>query len=211
MLNHVRLSTASGFINPTWYRACMGKSFFVTVESTGVYVEGEKLAGCSFPVGTEIRVEIDRNFYCCMKSDWDAFQAQKEISRKQKEEEDRLKSNQRREAAVNFNATIKLPVQWDISRKDVLSGLSFNSMGNGYKSSTVHHILLLEDFISGRLSRKKHDFLCTSNGDNGMNYSGSNADPVRVHDGDHNPYAPKVSCKSCLKIAHRLSLKQQSL
>ncbi|HEV8513966.1 MAG TPA: hypothetical protein VGQ59_11850 [Cyclobacteriaceae bacterium] len=208
MINYQRLDTSNGFINPRWYSANIGKSFITNINAQGmIAVDGEVLTGCSFPENTEVIVEIGRNFRCCKKADWDKYQEQLNNTKLQKIEDDRILANARRDSAIVFNSKIQLPVKWDVGRKDVLSGLSENSMGNGYRSSTVHHIVLKEDLTSGRLRRKQNDFLCSANGNNGKDWSGSNSEPVRVSDGDNKLYAPKITCRSCLRIAIRFTAK----
>lgn len=88
------------------------------------------------------------------------------------------------EEAVN-----NLPFKWKAQIKEVLSGLSDNSNGAGWKKNTVIHVQLLEDFKRGRLSRNKGDYLCS---------------PKKVPNwGDGGDYT-EVTCKVCLKRAASL-------
>jgi hypothetical protein len=84
-----------------------------------------------------------------------------------------------------------LPFEWYTDVKQVLSGLSERSDGNGMKRNSVEHILLLEDFKKGRLSRKKHDYLCS---------------PKKVSNWSIRDRYEKseVTCKSCLSRAETL-------
>jgi hypothetical protein len=110
--------------------------------------------------------------------------------------------NNRRIAANHFNAQLHIPVEWLPGTKDVLSGLSENSMGNGYNVATVEHIWLQEDLHEGRLHRNKYDFLCTSaSGSNGKQWSGQTES--YAFDADNRRYQPQITCKACLKIAQR--------
>lgn len=85
-----------------------------------------------------------------------------------------------------------LPFKWKAQIKEVLSGLSENSNGDGWKKNTVIHVQLLEDFKRGRLTRNKGDYLCS---------------PKKVPNwGDGGNYT-EVTCKSCLKRAAALSSK----
>lgn len=116
-------------------------------------------------------------------------------------ERERQRLNALRAEAEAFNARIALPVQWDVGIKDVLSGLTESSWGDGRNKTTVEHIYLLQSLEDGRLKRKKGDFLCTSSSaTNGMRYSSI---IERGHDGDNKTYQPKVTCKACLALAAR--------
>lgn len=85
-----------------------------------------------------------------------------------------------------------LPFKWKAQIKEVLSGLSENSNGAGWKKNTVIHVQLLEDFKRGRLSRNKGDYLCS---------------PKKVPNwGDSGNYI-EVTCKACLKRAAALNSK----
>lgn len=100
-----------------------------------------------------------------------------------------------------FNAGITLPVQWDVGIKDVLSGLSEGSLGDGRSKATVGHIYLLKDFEAGRFKRHKGDFFCTStSGSNGKRWSTT---VEQAYDGASAPYQPKVTCKAHLRLAAR--------
>lgn len=93
-------------------------------------------------------------------------------------------------------------MRWDVGIKDVLSGLSQTSFGDGRNRATVEHIYLLEPLQAGRLARKAGDFLCTAaSGSNGKRWSSKVIE--RSHDGDGLPYQPKVSCRACLAAAER--------
>jgi hypothetical protein len=113
----------------------------------------------------------------------------------------RQRLNELRAEAEAFNGRIALPVQWDVGIKDVLSGLTESSWGDGRNKATVEHIYLLEPLQAGRLTRAKGDFLCTSgSGTNGRRYSSV---IERGHDGEGNTYRPKVTCRACLALAAR--------
>ncbi len=108
--------------------------------------------------------------------------------------------NFERDSAVQFYSKYNIPFKFDIGQKEVLSGLSVNSWGDGQKRNTVQHILVLQEFVNGRFGRKSGDFLCTSkNGSNGENWSGQ-ALLIRHTDGLNVEYIPKPTCKQCLKL-----------
>lgn len=79
-----------------------------------------------------------------------------------------------------------LPFKWEGRIKEVLSGLSENSNGDGWKKNTVVHVRLLEDFKRGRFSRNKGDYLCS---------------PKKTSNWGDGGIYDAVTCKSCLQRA----------
>ena len=147
------------------------------------------------------------NFYHAMeKEQWSQWKEQLDLERerkaKLKKDEEILQAKvqeARRLEELERYAQYKsvLPFQWETGIKDVLSGLSENSMGDGRSSRTVQHIYLLESFTGQRLRRNKGDFLCTSaKGSNGERYSQQIIEEGR---------AP--TCRACLKIADKFAAK----
>lgn len=96
------------------------------------------------------------------------------------------------ESAANKDRNLnKLPFKWESKIKEVLSGLGENSDGSGHRKNTVVHVRLLEDFKSGRFSRKKGDYLCS---------------PKKVANwGDGGTYGNNVTCKTCLQRVEALT------
>ena len=126
------------------------------------------------------------------------------IEQQQKQECERR--NFKRDSAVQFYSKYNIPFKFDIGQKEVLSGLSVNSWGDGQKQNTVQHILVLQEFVNGRFGRKSGDFLCTSkNGSNGENWSGQ-ALLIRHTDGNGTGYMPEPTCKQCLKILSKYKI-----
>ena len=194
-----------GFIDPRWMRAVQSGKHLAVVDSSGknITLEGETLAldGQLAP-GTHVLVWLDRNFYCCTKTDFDHHQAAIKAAAEEKSEKRRQLENKIREESETFNDAIRVPGKWTVGQKDVLSGLSENSWGDGRNARTVNHILLQEDLSEGRLKRAEGDFLCSSRaGLNGKQWSG--AAQIDCLDGDGEKYLPKVTCKQCLKLAKR--------
>jgi hypothetical protein len=130
-------------------------------------------------------------------------QRRKIEERKTKEKQERQEQDKKlREDAIEFNASLNIPVEWAPGVKDVLSGYSENSWGDGHNSATVYHIFLKEDIHDGRFHRKKGNFLCSaSSRDNGKNWSGQQE--REWIDSNREIHRPKVTCKSCLRIATR--------
>lgn len=195
---------APEFLNPVWFNKVVSRSFSATVINNAVVVEGETLQlGEQLADGTEVRVYLARQFYAVLESEIKAEETEAARKREAAAEQRRQIWNSRRADAEAFNATINLPVAWRIGEKEVLSGLSASSNGDGCFAKTVQHVELLDDLEAGRLRRRKGDFLCTAkSGSNGNSWSGGNHD-IRFIDGDGNKYMPKPSCKQCLKLLER--------
>lgn len=127
--------------------------------------------------------------------------SKKMIKTSQTEKENMAKELRNRDAtlAKEFYSKINIPFKFDVGEKEVLSGLSVNSMGDGRRKNTVIHLLVEEDWTQGKFTRKKGDFLCTSkSGSNGNSWSGQNL-KIRYVDGENEEYIPKITCKQCLK------------
>lgn len=98
----------------------------------------------------------------------------------------------------------KLPFDWGVSIKQVLSGLSESSMGNGCNASTVTHLYAKSAFESGRYKRDAGEYLCTQpkgrfnagcdNLTHALECAGVTVKNV--------PYV--VTCKDCLQRAERM-------
>jgi hypothetical protein len=195
---------SQAFIDPRWMRL-VGQDGAGVVDETGraVTIHGESL-DLEEPLrpGIQVKVWLGRFFYCNTVKDLEEQEVLLEKQREFKAQKRKEAENKHRAEAEEFNSEINVPVEWTTGQKDVLSGLSENSWGDGRRSNTVNHIFLKEDLVDGRLKRSAGDFLCTSSGgSNGKNWAG---DPeIYLIDGDGNQYLPKVTCKACLKIAKR--------
>lgn len=111
--------------------------------------------------------------------------------------------NNHADAAADFYRRYELPFKYDVGEKEVLSGLSERSWGDGRRKNTVIHLLVEEDWTQGRMKRKAGDFLCTSlSGSNGNGWSGQNL-RLRAHNGENQEYTPAVTCKQCLKMMNK--------
>lgn len=194
-------------INPLWFNSVRSGMFDAVVEESGIVVlknEPMTLREAELPTGTAVRVWLNSSgfFVCATVEEFRREQAEREAAEAAQAEQTRQRLNARRAEAQAFNAKLKLPVRWDVAIKDVLSGLSVNSWGDGRSKSTVEHIYLLEALRSGRLMRKEGDFLCTAaSGSNGKQWSGVTLESAVDGDGSH--YQPKVTCKACLSLAKR--------
>lgn len=194
-------------LEPFWFNkvrhgqhaAVVAEDGTVTLEGVALRVRDEAPAP-----GTAVQVWLNGSgFFVCATLEEIKREAQARRNAEAAEaERRRQKLNALRADAEAFNARIALPVKWDVGIKDVLSGLSENSWGDGRSKATVEHIYLLEPLEAGRLTRKEGDFLCTSSsGTNGKRWSSKIVE--RCHDGEGTPYQPKVTCKACLALAQR--------
>lgn len=193
------------FLNPIWFnRICSGRHAATVTQDGTVLLDGEMLTfrDASLPSGTPVEVWLNfaGHFVCATRADIEAESAARATREHEAAEKRRLQLNALRAEAEAFNTRIRLPVRWETGIKDVLSGLSEHSWGDGRNKATVEHIYLLEPLAAGRLKRDEGDFLCTSaSGSNGKRWSGQIAE--RAVDGDGNRYQPKVTCKACLARA----------
>lgn len=195
------------FLNPLWFNNVINKNHLTKVKNDSLELDGVTLKVKNpLPDGTELRVFFDRNFYAVLESEYQDDIKLKQTAKKEADEKRRKSLNQRREEASAFNSTINLPVEWRISQKEVLSGLSERSNGDGCYKNTVHHIELLTALNAGRLQRQPHDFLCTAKkGSNGKSWSDANYG-ITYQDGDGNTYTPRPTCKQCLKLIEKFRL-----
>ncbi len=200
--------TSPSLMDPRWFNEVRsGEQEAIAIDDRSVMLKGRRLYLANSSEVTLIpsqKVYIKLNTYFFLETEEErAARLRKIQEQKAKEvEEERRRLNAYREDAEAFNATLHIPVQWVAGQKDVLSGLSENSNGDGRNKATVEHIMLKEDLQDGRLVRKAGAFLCTAeSGSNGKQWSGK---PENIaYDGNNKPYQPKITCKACLKIANR--------
>ncbi len=192
--------------SPQWFNHRGGSQMNAVVTERGVVVHGDLLElvdGVLPAVGTEVKLLFDKSLLFVEKrADHDARlkkQAEEDEERRRIAHRAQLGDLQARAEAAN--AKLNIPVRWTSGEKTVLSGLGFNSWGDGRNRRTVNHILLLEAVTDGRFIRKAGDFLCTSaSGSNGENWTG---DPTTHSVGNHGNYVSCINCTQCLKLAAR--------
>lgn len=178
------------------------------VESEGIILlEGEHRLNfdtneVKILIGAKVLVKLDRWFWFMSKDEHEVLQRQKVAARAKQEEEYRQKTIARRLEAEEFNSEYNLPFEWEIGIKAVRTGLTERSMGNGVYSKTVYHVLLKSSLNDGRMKRSKGEFLCTPHGGSNGLFS-ELISPEYFQDADGVQYKPKITCKSCLKIAER--------
>jgi hypothetical protein len=204
------LKTVSGFINPKLFGAMRNPLFdgrTIVLDDGSLSVAGEKFVFADKSGALEPGTEVcfypgDRGFCCALTADIEEYIAKVRAAELEEKERERIRMNAYRDESIIFNSSLQIPVKWVPGVKDVLSGLSANSWGDGRSRATVEHVFLLEDLHVGRLKRSEHDFLC---GNSNARWGAGWREPIEeFQDGDGNLYQPKVTCKTCLAIAERL-------
>lgn len=208
----IQLETGSAFLDPRWLGK-VSSGFFESevTDSFQVRLEGGLL---NLPrdekrllPGTKVRVWMERFFVCEPIDEYEARMRKAQEQERIEAENHKTFLNQLKVEATEFNESLNIPFKWQTGFKDVLSGLSEHSFGDGRNKATVGHIKLLEDYREGRLSRKKGEFLCTMN--TGKQWSGDSH--LQAVDVGGEMYNPKVTCKACLKSAQRWAKTKQVL
>ena len=188
-------------------QSCRDVNAFVSQDG-GIDLSSSKLVFAdtaeALAPGTPIRVWLNRYFICATLVDIEAGQREHEAAQIAKEQQERDRRNAHRDEAAAFNATLalKIGVKWCPGVKEVMSGLSANSWGDGRNRASVEHVYLLEDMPVGRFKRKAGNLLC-SNSKAGRNFGWSDPRSEWV-DGDGKGYQPRITCRACLQIAGRL-------
>jgi hypothetical protein len=196
-------------LNPFWHlRHCQGEHLAVVGADREVELGGATLHLRDDALAQGVRVKVWLSttgfFVCALVHDIERANEERRAAEAAQYAELNARLNTLRAEADAFNAQIQPPVKWVAGIKDVLSGLGERSWGDGRNKATVNHVYLLEPLNANRLVRKAGDFLCTAAGDsNGKDWSGKKRE-IR-HDGNGDPYQPKVTCKACLKLAKRWS------
>lgn len=206
----IKISLKSNFYNPFWYNKCIGREFIADVVNGEVDIEGAifVLESVDSTLPKKVTVYVGRDITCMdyhsHKDYIDALNAYNDWVERCKVEQNRNARNKLRSEADLFNQKVNLPVPWCIGYKDVLSGLSEGSDGNGMNKATVYHVTLMDKLNLGKLKRNANDFLCTApTGNNGKDWSVSREKAVYHCDGDGYRYTPKPTCKKCLKLLER--------
>lgn len=199
-----RLRT-DGLLPPFALNALAGRAHeCVVMEGGTIELEGMSLRFTrpeeQLPVGTQVLVSLFNYFECETPEEVAQAEQERQAQRERDRQVQADRADRLRAEAETFNAQIKLPVAWTVGVKDRLSGLSERSWGDGHDRRTVYHVLLKEPLQRGALKRLAGDFLCTSaSGGNGKNWSDQ---PERQSaDSQGVRYWPKVTCKSCLRLA----------
>lgn len=202
------LRVQSMFIDPRWMNRRHHRELCFVGEDGSVVLEGK---GLKFvPIedqelpspGTQVYISIDRNFYAEIVSEVEAYNAFREARQREERVSYDTRLNQLRDEAIAFNATLRLPFQWQPQIKPVISGLTENSWGDGTNRATVAHIQLLEDYQNKALKRKCSEFLCTT--DRGRFSDLAQDKPATNVDGEGKEYLGRITCKTCLRRAKGL-------
>lgn len=193
------------FLHPLWFNNHSTGIHSAVVNAGVIDLDGVQLTFMTEDRpedGTPVRVWLSGNFYCQTVADYDAGILTARTRESDEKERLRLRANEDRDKAVAFNRTIRLPIQWDVDQKVVLSGLSEGSFGDGAYRNTVYHILCLEELACGRLKRRSGDFLCTAASRTNGAFVSSRL-RHKITDGEGQLYTPRVTCKACLRLAAR--------
>lgn len=103
------------------------------------------------------------------------------------------------EKAALFWQSYNIPFLFKVGIKEVLSGLSESSWGDGARKNSKTHIILDEPISIGRLKRNSSDFLCSQQA-NIANWSHQNNESlVYQHPLSGDAVNLPITCKSCLK------------
>lgn len=208
-MNIYRLTYESDFLPPMLINIFRYKPEVEgVITESGVKCEGFNLKfkekESTLEPGTKVFVWLRNDFECASQSEVlkdreDRRNAQL-LADTRRDEEFKQKQHEAKLRAIAINSQFLLPVPWRSAIKDVLSGLSDNSFGDGRSKSTVNHIYLLDYMKIGRIKRDAGDFLCTTaNGSNGKKWSILGTDLQTKFDD-----MPEVTCSSCLKLAHSI-------
>lgn len=196
---------APTFIDPRWRNIGQQEATIIDSQSVRCLDQTFRLADpseISLHSAQKVFIHLSRYFYLETEEEQQEKKRKIEEQKARDTQEKQERDRKRREEALAFNASLNIPVEWGPGVKDVLSGYSEKSWGDGHNSATVYHVFLKEDIHDGRLQRKKGDFLCSSSSkDNGKNWCGQQE--REWIDNNREIHRPKVTCKSCLKIAER--------
>lgn len=197
-----KLRLRSMHINPFWLNRVSSGSKATAISPRTVELEGELLDVDSSDdiqlcPGEQVLISVLDFIYFQTERELEKERKRiQEIQDKERRERKEL-LNRRREEAEKFNDLIKVPVKWSAAIKLVKSGLSEGSWGDGRNRRTVQHILIREDLEDGRFKRVAGDLLCKAG--SGKLWD----DEEKWWDGDGQTFTPKITCKTCLKIARR--------
>lgn len=193
------------FVSPAVWRDLGSEKYTCVVGEKGLTVKGFDFIfldenDCPNE-GEEVLFWMGNWGYCYIKSEYDNYQVEQANIREATRQADIALFEDYKADAEYFYKNLDFPVKYRAGIKEVLSGLSANSWGNARQRNTVIHLILLEDYKSGKLKRNKGEFLCSQQARYG-NWSGSNDEDYYVGIGRGETeirFIPKISCKTCLK------------
>lgn len=107
----------------------------------------------------------------------------------------------RQQASQAFYERYAIPFTYSIEIKEVLSGLSAHSNGDGWRRNTVFHVYTLKRIDEKKRHRAPFPFLCSpSSAQSGGNWSASLGQDTYKQE---NQYRPMPTCKKCLSMLER--------
>ena len=133
---------------------------------------------------------------------WQTQQAARQQTQREQHHK-QLQDSQQQESA-DFYRQYSIPFGFSIETKEVLSGLSARSNGDGRKKNTVYHLHTRQPVQVGNLRRDAYTFLCgESRSKRRGNWSDTlGSDTHRLADGAHRV----PTCQACLRLLERFKL-----
>jgi hypothetical protein len=161
------------------------------------------------PVGTDVVIDITRaGMFALSVAEVEAQRRfeDDERERLQRKEEARRReqADRDRAEAEAFNAALALPFAWSSAYKIHMAGLRQGGSCTGDFAKTVTHVRCDDAVAAGRLQRRAGTLLC-----GGRDTKLWLADD-QMRDGSGELFDRKVTCRSCLQVAQRLTGKAQT-
>lgn len=178
------------FIDPAGLRAPLPETVLVAEDGT-ITVGGNRYTTIpQHPSGTVLLLRRDRrgNLLIALQADLDRHTDQQ----RDRIRDETAQAAAVRQAAVEFNANLHVPVGWVPASNPRVSGHWYGD-GAG-RADGVTHIRLMAPLTQGRLHRERGWFLCKASGKWGELH------PIEDVEQD---MGRRVTCKSCLRLAAR--------
>lgn len=195
----------AALINPFFMR-----SLPCTYRITDAYqldLTGQKLTSDQpLRVGEVVRISLGvRTFELTYVSELEAYkQAMDAYLLRQKALDEQSVADKwvaRQQASQAFYERYAIPFTYSIEIKEVLSGLSAHSNGDGWRRNTVFHVYTLERIDEKKRERDPFTFLCSpASAKSGGNWSASLGQDTHKQE---DQYRPIPTCKQCLLMLER--------
>lgn len=171
---------------------------------TGALYDGE--GGERYQSGDagKIFIGVDGFFLFESLSEANGRKAAAEKKAAEKKENERIRAEKLRLATASHNEAIDLPFKWVPALFIRVRMLHERGMGHGMARVSVGHILTLEDFKLGRLSRKRGEALCGKKPgfDDDLSFHGEEFCQNQMQ-------TLRINCMGCLKKVKLLSKKNK--
>lgn len=197
------------FIDPFMMRSLERVHKCIIIQPDYIEIGNNRLFAVNPPlrVGEAVLLRIGRMFVELeYESDHQAWLQAAEREREAKQAEKARQAAERQQQQIDlskaFYAHYDVPFRFTIEVKEVLSGLSANSNGDGQRRNTVKHLFVQDGFTKGRLKRNAGDYLCSPSqarsGGNWSNNLGRGSFAL-----DEEGTQPIPTCKQCLTALER--------